>query len=425
VVGLALASVAVRSLPVALALFTILTFFEQIPGLGSSAPVIRLSGFALILAWTAVLASRRAKPVLLRDHPALSAVALALGAWAIASTLWGADSSTAAAGAARLAQMLGLLFVVFSAISDRRSLRLFACAFVAGAVATSLVGLAGVGADSSAGGASRFGGDLGNPNNLAGVALPALALACFLLASAARRRERLMFATAAAFLFVVILLTQSRGGLVGLAAMAVAALLYSSRARAAALAVVLAVAVSAVAYYGGGASSSARARLTSYSGSTSTGRSDLWHIGLLMAANHPFQGVGVDNFQVVAPSYLTRDVDVTRSDLFLRSVATEVHNTYLDVLVGLGLVGLVLFLGVVTGALAVAHDAARRLARSRDRDSELLARGLVIGTVGMLTAYFFFSAQFEKQLWLILGALVALSTVAAAPGRSPGPAPQR
>jgi hypothetical protein len=36
----------------------------------------------------------------------------------------------------------------------------------------------------------------------------------------------------------------------------------------------------------------------------------------------------------------------------------------------------------------------------------------------MLTAYFFFSAQFEKQLWLVLGSLVALSTLAGAARRA-------
>jgi hypothetical protein len=42
---------------------------------------------------------------------------------------------------------------------------------------------------------------------------------------------------------------------------------------------------------------------------------------------------------------------------------------------------------------------------------EILARGLVVGTIGMLAAFFFISAQHEKQLPLLLGALAALSKV--------------
>jgi hypothetical protein len=39
---------------------------------------------------------------------------------------------------------------------------------------------------------------------------------------------------------------------------------------------------------------------------------------------------------------------------------------------------------------------------------------VVVGAVGVLGAYVFLSAQYEKQLWLLLGLLVALPAVAAA-----------
>ena len=43
---------------------------------------------------------------------------------------------------------------------------------------------------------------------------------------------------------------------------------------------------------------------------------------------------------------------------------------------------------------------------------EILARGVLIGTLGMLAAFVFITAQYEKQLWLLLGVCASLSTLA-------------
>ena len=43
---------------------------------------------------------------------------------------------------------------------------------------------------------------------------------------------------------------------------------------------------------------------------------------------------------------------------------------------------------------------------------ELLSRGVFLGLVGILTADFFASEQFSKQLWLLLGLAPALLAIA-------------
>ena len=43
---------------------------------------------------------------------------------------------------------------------------------------------------------------------------------------------------------------------------------------------------------------------------------------------------------------------------------------------------------------------------------ELVGRGLFVGAVGMLIAFFFLSAQYEKQLWITLGLLLAFANLA-------------
>jgi exopolysaccharide production protein ExoQ len=160
----------------------------------------------------------------------------------------------------------------------------------------------------------------------------------------------------------------------------------------------------------------ARLDVTSFSGEGTTGRSDLWGLAAEMAGNHPIQGIGLENFTVRAPAYLTGETDVERVDLVLDG--TQVHNTYLNVLTELGVVGLLLFVCLVGGVLLLALAALPRLAASGAARDELLARGVVVGAIGMLAAYVFFSAQFEKPFWIVLGMLVALPGLAAVRRRS-------
>lgn len=416
--GCAAAFVALQSLPVALALFTVLTFVESLPAFGEAVNLVKLATVALVLSWLALLAGRRWQPVLFRDHPLLAYEVLVLAVWAATSVLWARDPGTTLSGAFRLAQMLFLVFLVFSAISERGHLRLFASAFIAGAVLTSALGLLGLAADPGSSGAeSRFGGAFGNPNNLAAVVLPALALAGFQLFAARRSTERLLLAGSGIFLVLVLFLTQSRGGLAGFAVMSVLAVVVAAPFRTRAMVLVSAILISGLAYFTLVASPSERLRVTTLSAAASTGRDDLWNVALQMTQDHPLGGVGMDNFTIVAPEYLQQNLDIHRSDLFLRANATEVHNTYLSVLAELGVVGLILFLVVLGTVLGVACRSARRLARGDDLEADLLARALIVGAAGMLVAYFFFSAEFEKQLWLIMGSLVALSTLAGAARR--------
>jgi O-antigen ligase len=416
IAGLAAVVHAVRRFSVAVALFTTLTFFERIPGSGHSVTLVKVASAALLLSWIGFLVDRRPLPFLLRDQPLLSYGVFLLVVWAGASGLWATEAGMTRSEVFRLVQMLFLVFLVFSAISQRRDLRFFCWAYVAGAALTSAVvlsGLAGTAAGAD-GTATRFGGAFGNPNNLAAVTLPAIGLAGFMAFASRRVVERWLLAGCGALLVLTCFLTQSRGGFVGLGVMCVAAVFYAGPARARSVALVLVIVAAGSIYFGTFASSSARQRVTSYSAADSTGRADLWNVAFQMALNHPVQGIGFGNFTVVAPSYLQRTVDIGRSDLFLRPGATQVHNTYLNVLAELGVVGLLLFMAFLAGVFAIALRATRALARAGDAEGELLGRGLVIGAVGMLTAYFFFSAQFEKQLWLVLGSLIALSTLARA-----------
>jgi O-antigen ligase len=142
-----------------------------------------------------------------------------------------------------------------------------------------------------------------------------------------------------------------------------------------------------------------------------SGRADIWKIGWRMVRANPVLGVGAGNYTNSAVHYLLEPGDIKRSD-YIVDQPKVAHNVYLQVLAELGVVGLALFVGVIGFSLLSVARAARAFARAGDRSMELLARGLLIAMVGLLAAFFFASAIYSKQLWLLLGVCGTLPALA-------------
>jgi O-antigen ligase len=257
----------------------------------------------------------------------------------------------------------------------------------------------------------RLTGDIVNPNFFAAQLIVGIVLAGFMLATV-RGWPRLVLVAMAATFSVAFVLTESRGGLFG--AGVALAVVVAGRLRPRAIALVLAVSALALAYYVEFAPATLQQRVTQISAQTSAGRSDEWALAFRMAENHPLQGVGLGNFPVLEPSYTTSNIDVLKVSYALQSLV--VHNTYLEILAELGLVGLILFLGAFVGVFRGVRKAVVALERLGDTSTSYLVRGLVAGSAGLLTAYFFGSAEYEKTLWLLLGLLVAAPAALRAEG---------
>jgi O-antigen ligase len=172
-----------------------------------------------------------------------------------------------------------------------------------------------------------------------------------------------------------------------------------------------------VTYFGFIASPASRARVTRLNSADSSGRNDLWRIGLAMADDHLVLGVGSGNFTVVSPRYAERAFDIVNIN-YVVDTPKVTHNTYLNVADELGIPGLAIFATIVWGAFVSAFAAIRAFARSGDLGMEMVARAIVLGSIGMLVASFFFSGLYQKQLWLFIGAAMALSSVARSSAKS-------
>jgi O-antigen ligase len=424
VLGLVFVGVAFQSLAGGLTLFTVLLFFERIPGIPASGlSAVKVGGGVLAAAWlAAVLARRRELPLVLRDHPLLAYASVFFAGWALASALWAEDVPVALGDAFRLAQGVLLFLIVPTAISERRHLRWVLWAFMGAAFVTAIIGLSGATDPESLDpyvDTTRLTGQIGDPNELAAILVPALAVAAFAVAVARAPLVGWILVSFVAVFAFALFLTQSRGGLVALGATFLAALLLAGPVRQRAVVVICVIAAGAVGYFTLVAPPESLERVTHFTSSGGTGRTDLWQIAGEVTGDHPVIGVGAGNFQVVEPVYAAGNLNLPRVDLIVDEPKV-VHNTYLQVLTELGALGLTVFSLVVLGALALAVRGIRAFARAGDRESELLGRGLLIGTLGMLAAFVFISAQYEKALWLLLGLCAALPGLAARARTSAG-----
>jgi O-antigen ligase len=397
-----------RDLALGVVLFTVLAFFQLVPGFeGSSVTFVKAAGLVLTAAWVVLLVDRRgAISFLPRDSLVVGVGVAAFWLWGASSALWALDTDEVATYISRIGQGLLLFLIVYSALREPKHLRWFVWIFVFGAFVAGALGLV----YGSSEGDRLESVAIADPNYLAAALIPGLVLEAFLFMTTRSPFVRVLLFAIALVTAISLFMTESRGGIVGLAAALSAAVLLAGPARFRAVVASLLITAAGITYYGFVVAQDARDRITNFSAESSSGRSDLWAVALREFEAHPVTGVGGGNFVVAKPAYATETVNITRLDRVVDDPVV-VHNTYLEILAELGWVGLGLFTVVALGALVIGLHGIRRLARAGFAGTALLGRGVLVATIGMLAAYTFLSAQYEKNLWLLLGASAALASI--------------
>jgi O-antigen ligase len=416
-IGLGFAGLVIANITVGLCFFAFISFLEV---LSSSYGVTKLVGFLLVLSWLAVVTTRDdARNDFMSAHPGITyALALFVG-WSAASLLWAENVPAAIDFTFRYLQNALLFLIVFTAIRERAHARWLVGAFVMGA---SVAAIFAVLNPPQAGqyDVSRATGTIGDPNELAAVLVAGVILAGVLVALLRKAPTLRLLAIGAALLCAAGLFsTFSRGGLVALGFSLVAAMFLGGRWRGRAVGIAALLAFCAIAFFTLIAPQAATQRVTQVDGGT--GRTDIWRVGGRMVQAHPIRGVGAGNFRWTSVHY-TLKPGAVRYDYFIDHPKVA-HNTYLQELAELGVVGLSLFLTIVLFSVASAIKAAGRFSEAGDREMELLSRGVLLALLGILAADFFISGQFSKQLWLLLGFGPALLAIASR--QMPAPAPKR
>lgn len=408
VAGALLVGVVFRWLLAGTVLFIIVTFPAQLPGsIGAGATIAKPFGIVLACSWLLALLSDRRRPILFRDQPIIGAFLVAYLSWAVLSLLWSAHTGATVYEFKRLAQAVLLCVVVFSVARSRRELLVLLWGYVGASVATSIYALAsGV---AIAGG--RLTGGVNDPNYLASELVLAIIAGGYLLGSTERFAYRIVLLGAVGVDLTAFLLTQSRGGVVGMSVGVAAAIVVAGRTRAVVLAITTLAAALAVGYFALIAPATVRTRITDFSANASSGRSDSWRIAWLIAQANPIGGVALGGYRDEQLKYVASTIDIQHVSFVLND-RLVVHNTYLETLAELGLVGFVLLGGTMAFSVRSGWKAIRLADQAGDPALANAFRGLVAGSCGLFAAYVFVSAEYEKQLWIALALLAASSSVA-------------
>lgn len=241
----------------------------------------------------------------------------------------------------------------------------------------------------------RLSGLLGSPN-LAASYLSVLAI--IVLAGVLWRttRARTTFRVLGLLAGVVgLAFTLSRGGLLAFGAGAAALLglgVYRRRVPTSALLVLMALFVVIAAAAGG----ELLQRVADDEGAAS-GRVPLLELAWTMWRDHPLTGVGLNNFTVVLPDYLTPE--------FANEWINVVHNQYMLILSESGPLALVAFLYLMYTFVALAWAASTRLYGTR----AVLALG-VVGALVARSVHMFFDVFAGLLQWETLIVVAALGT---------------
>ncbi len=394
--------IALINLPLAIVLWVPLVHLTRLDvvGLAPTAAAL-LIGFA----WLGTLRRHGWGALeLLRAHARLIALVGVFLVWITTSMLWATDAKLAAQDYWQWLLVTAAFAVVVTTVSTGRQVRLFAIAFVVGALLSVLVALLGnqvTGSDTAIEAAAdeqrRLGGRSGDPNFLAAGIVPAIVLVTGLFRRG-RVLTNLALGVAAIALTVGFVATESRGGLVAAAVAIVAALVFYRRRRAYVVAFVAVLVGVAAAWFS--INPHAWERISDFD-TAGNGRSELWEVAWHMTGDHPVAGVGLNNFTVESARYVDRPGNLEFVSLIVERPHVA-HNAYLQLLAETGIVGLALFLGVLLGCLRASWRAAGRFRLLRDDDGEAMARAILVAGIAAAASSFFLSNAQDLRLWLLL-----------------------
>ncbi len=388
---------------VALPAYAILIPFGSGLSIGLPVPFGSVSSLVGLLLALALLAQhvtvRQGAPRISTTVP----VWLAFLGLAGASVFWSVAPGTTAYYFGVLASLVLLYVLLALAQINRKALERIENAVVIGGLAATCYGITQLlflgGLPSGVAGSARFGRDLLDANNQAAALLLPLAIA---VARAAGRSGRwwLVHVVAVVILLAGVVLTGSRGGLIAAIAVFVAVMLFTSRGRGVLIgfgAVVAALLATVLVLNPAGVGE------RQVDSSSSSGRTDIWKVGLSACPTYCLTGSGWGTFPVV---YKMEQPAVPEARP-LRGVAKAPHNLAMQVGIQAGVLGLLL---VVVGLGLTMVDALRL--------PTALRAAPVAALVGTLVSSFFLSNLEYKFFWMVLAYVLLCKNYVTSDGAS-------
>jgi O-antigen ligase len=352
--------------------------------------------------------------------------AVAYGLWALASGLWTTSTAGTVFQLSSLAVAVAYMLAFATLIESRRDLERVVWAISIASLTFGILssqhlsealGLGHLVVDEG-----RAQGALGDANAFAATELFALPFVIALAVQARKRWQQLgLYAT----VFVIIgsiLKSLSRGGLFGLAvllALLVVApfrvLFRTRRNKGIALLVIAFGLLPLSVRYSAPLSTRIQrtfdpADANERSGS---GRTYLWSAAWRSIDERPWLGLGYGGFRPASNELLRATPGVDLEVYAPKPGGHPVHNAYLGSLAELGILGLILYLGLLVSTAETLRRAARRGREVGAFFATTMAGALLFALVAWAAIAIFLSAETGRAFWIILGITLALPKVIA------------
>jgi O-antigen ligase len=376
------------------------------------------AGFVLCVAAWALDAIRHRSITGDRIHEFrwLVALIVAMYLWFGSTILWATDPAAVVREYWQWAIALTAFALVLIRITSTRRLLLLVATFVASATVAAATGMfalrstASAFADPLTSADNRVSGAAGDPNVL-GAGLVAAAILAFGLACAVRQVWiRSTIAVAILALAAAAAGTASRMVVISTGVALIAALVIFRQMIGRVLAASVCVAASAALWFYSFPAAWQRLVVSNDGGS---GREDLWRAALHLARESPIVGLGLANFQVHKPAVALEIGEVQNASAIAEQPLVA-HNTYLQLWVDSGVIGLVLFLAIVAFCTWCSLRAGRDFTAAGRRDLAALSRSVAVSVVSMLGSAAFLTMSRDYRFWLLLAigpVLLSLSRV--------------
>jgi O-antigen ligase len=354
----------------------------------------------------------------LRISPPLCWVA-AFGLWALASSFWSVDFDTTALtlGALAISVVFMLAFAVLidNAKDLKRSIGALAVGgFIVGCFALLSFIQTGEQSDPANGDPTAFA-------TYQIIAIPPI----LALASVARlRAARIALYSVVGMLIGSVGASVSRGGAVTLFAVALLLLLVPApsifRSRKHKLVVLGCILVSGAIVFSV-TSAALVPRLGTIFGEEAdggSGRIGTWKAAQTSIEERPVLGLGLGGFGVSSTDLLRRTPGVDLNETFLRDEGLAAHNAFIGTFADLGIIGLLLFVGLLVSVARLLRRTAHRAREAENDFVRRIANALLIALAAWSVACMFISGELSRPLWVLIGLALALPKLVGTTGVS-------
>lgn len=371
---------------------------------------------------------------LLRGRAALSGAAplawvAAYALWALASGIWtvSTDGTIFLLSSLAIALVYMLAFAVLLRTQEELEQTLLVLAFASLligllAVAVYFDELGGFGETLQGG---RAQGGVGDPDFFAAYQLVTLPLVLVMVGRVSQPWLQLTLAGTAIVILGSVITSLSRGAFIALLFLILllfawpARTLFGSRRNKAVVLIVMALGSGVVASR---ALPELVARITSIVSpadqeeARGSGRLDVWLAARRSIDERPLLGLGYGGFQRSSNELILRTPGIDPRVYKPREAerGLETHNAYLGTTADLGLVGLVLYLGLLISTVLFLRRTAKEAQEAGQPFIGRVANALVLGLVAWMITSFFLSTETSRAFFIVLGIGLALPRLARA-----------